>query len=294
MPFIIDQNVCVACGSCIGNCPNRAIVRRGNQIVVTGMCCDCGVCTHYCAMGAIGAGTSKAEFNHKKLDKALKDKLSLNRNIVAMKYADAVPAGVSLEEGPQFWCGICGDIFDGSGGTVFFTARASSCGGCANIGIGGIKSNREDFETALNAQVIGEGNLYAVKEILAHGRSIFPRYPKVSGGVIIGSLDQVSMPDLILFPVNGRQMCVVSTAYGFDTGELIFGYAGKSTCLMSITFPYVENRPVFTAGDHGGRTFMRLEEEEFVVCFPYRLVPGLVTNLDRTIYATASHGETPD
>jgi uncharacterized protein (DUF169 family) len=229
-----------------------------------------------------------------KLDKALKDKLSLNRNIVAMKYADAAPEGIPLEEGPQFWCGICGDIFDGSGGTVFFTAKASSCGGCANIGIGGIKSNREDFETALHAQVIGEGNLYAVKEILAQGRSIFPRYPNVSGGVIIGSLDQVSMPDLILFPVNGRQLCVISTAYGFDTGELIFGYAGKSTCLMSITFPYVENRPVFTAGDHGGRTFMRLNDEECVVCFPYRLVPGLVTTMDRTIYATASHGETPD
>jgi uncharacterized protein (DUF169 family) len=174
---------------------------------------------------------------------------------------------------------------------VFFTAKASSCGGCANIGIGGIKSNREDFETALHAQVIGEGNLYAVKEILAQGRSIFPRYPKVSGGVMIGSLDRVSMPDLILFPVNGQQLCVISTAYGFDTGELIFGYAGKSTCLMSLTFPYVENRPIFTAGDHGGRTFMRLKDEECVVCFPYRLVPGLVTNMDRTIYAMDSHGD---
>ncbi len=240
-------------------------------------------------MGAIGAGPGKAERHHKKLDKALKDKLCLRRNIVAMKYADSAPEGIPIEEGPQFWCGICGDIFDGSGGTVFFTAKASSCGGCANIGIGGITSNREDFETALGAQVIGEGNLYAVKEVLTQGRHIFPRYPKVSGGVIIGSLEQVSMPDIILFPVNGHQMCLVSTAYGFDTGELIFGYAGKSTCLMSITFPYVENRPVFTAGDHGGRTFMRLQDGELVVCFPYRLVPGMVTNLDRTVFATESH-----
>jgi uncharacterized protein (DUF169 family) len=53
---------------------------------------------------------------------------------------------------------------------------------------------------------------------------------------------------------------------------------------MSITFPYVENKPVFTVGDYGGRTFMRLQDEEFLVCLPYRLVPGLVTNLDRTVY----------
>jgi uncharacterized protein (DUF169 family) len=54
---------------------------------------------------------------------------------------------------------------------------------------------------------------------------------------------------------------------------------------MSITFPFIENKPVFTVGDHGGRTFMRLQDDELLVCLPYRLVPGLVTNLDRTVYA---------
>jgi len=285
MPFIIDHNLCVACGSCIGNCPNRAIIRRGEVVCITEMCSDCGTCLNYCAMSAIGKGTSEAELNNKKLDKVLKDKLSLKKNIAAMRYADTPPTGVTVEKGPHFWCGICGDIFEGNGSPVFFTAKASSCGGCANIGIGGIKSTREEFETVLNAQVIGEGNLYAAKEVMAKGRALFPRYPKVSGGVILGSLEQVSMPDVILFPVNGHQMCMISTAYAFDTGELIFGYAGKSTCLMSLAFPYVENKPVFTTGDHGGRTFMRLRDEEFVVCFPYRLVSGLVKNLDRTVYA---------
>jgi len=284
MPFVIDGDLCVACGSCIGNCPNRAIVRSGEQTVITNMCSDCGTCLHYCTMGAIGKGTVKVEYNHKKLNQALKEKLSLKKHVAAMKYVSKPPAEVSVEKGPHFWCGICGDVFDGDSGPVFFSAKASSCGGCANIGIGGIKSNKEDFEAALNGQVIGEGNLYANKYLLAQGRSIFPRYPKVAEGVIMGPLAQVSHPDLIIFPVNGQQMCMISTAYGFETGEVIAGYAGKSTCLMSITFPYVENKPVFTVGDYGGRTFMRLQDEEFLVCFPYRLVPGLVTNLDRTVY----------
>ena len=291
MAFIIDQNLCVACGSCIGNCPNRAIVRRGHAIVVTSMCSDCGTCIHYCSMGAIGKGKRKAELNNKKLYDALKDRLSLKKGIAAMKYANDPPEGIPVEEGPHFWCGICGDVFDGSSSPVFFTARASSCGGCANIGIGGLKSTREEFEAALNAQVIGEGNLYAAKEVMATGRSIFPRYPKVSSGVIIGSLEEMSMPDLIIFPINGHQMCMISTAFAFDTGEVISGYAGKSACLMSIPFPYVANRPVFAVGDYGGRTFMRLKDEEFVVCFPYRLVPGLVANLDRTVYANEQQNE---
>jgi hypothetical protein len=47
-------------------------------------------------MDAIGKGKIKAEFNNKILDKALKDKLSLKRHIVAMKYADKVPEGVPV------------------------------------------------------------------------------------------------------------------------------------------------------------------------------------------------------
>jgi uncharacterized protein (DUF169 family) len=53
----------------------------------------------------------------------------------------------------------------------------------------------------------------------------------------------------------------------------------------------VSNKPVFAIGDYGGRTFMRLRDEEFVVCFPHRLVPGLVANLDRTVYANEQQNE---
>jgi hypothetical protein len=31
--------------------------------------------------------------------------------------------------------------------------------------------------------------------------------------------------------------------------------------------------------------YLRLNDDEILVCIPYRLIPGLVINLDRTIYA---------
>jgi uncharacterized protein (DUF169 family)/NAD-dependent dihydropyrimidine dehydrogenase PreA subunit len=285
MPFIIDQEVCAGCGSCVGNCPNRAIIMRGDRYFITSMCCDCGVCLEYCSTDAIKKGPVRAEFDNKKINAALKEKLSLKRDIVAMKFADKVPDNVRVEEGPTFWCAICGDIFDGQGDPVFFRGVASSCGGSKNVGIGSSKVMKEDFEMVINAQVVGEGNLYATKDLLAKNRTQFPRYPKVYGGMILASLDRLSRPDIILIPVNCRQMSMISTAYSFETGDLITGYAGKSTCLMSITFPFIENKPVFTPGDHGGRTFMRLQDDEMLLCFPYRLVPGLITNLDRTVYA---------
>ena len=76
MPFVIDNDLCVACGSCIGNCPNRAIVRTGEQVVITDMCSDCGTCIHYCTMGAIGKGKDKTDFNTEILARALKEKLA--------------------------------------------------------------------------------------------------------------------------------------------------------------------------------------------------------------------------
>jgi len=290
MSFAIDQNLCVACGSCFSNCANRAIIRRGDAYLVTEMCSDCGTCTYYCPMGAIGEGKTKAEFDNKKIDKALKDKLSLKRHIVAMKYVDKAPQGIPVEDGPQFWCAICGDIFEGKGNPVFFTAPASACGGSAMIGIGSLRATKEEFTTVINEIVVGEGKLYATNNLLSKGREAFPLFPKVFGGVIIGSLEHIEMPDLILFPINGHQMCVISTAYAFDTGKIIMGYAAAPACVMTITFPFVENKPVFSIGDWGGRTRSRMKDDEIFVCFPYRLVPGLVKNMDRTIYAQGSNG----
>jgi uncharacterized protein (DUF169 family) len=120
---------------------------------------------------------------------------------------------------------------------------------------------------------------------MSKNRNMFPHFSKVYAGVVIGSLEHMRKPDLVLFPVNGHQLCMISTAYAFDTGELITGFAGKSTCLMTISTPLMQNRPVFCAGDHGGRMFMRLKDDEILVCFPFSLIPGLVKNLDRTVFA---------
>lgn len=285
MPLTINRELCAACGSCIGNCPNRAILRRNGKVYITDMCCDCGTCIRYCTVGAIEKGTARAELDTKKLDKALKKKLGLSKNIAAMKFVDKAPEGIPVEPGPHFWCGICGDIFDGQGQPLLFTAAASTCGGCANIGLGSKKVSREEFDMALDGQVIGEGNLYLNRDLIAKNRDAFPQFPEIHTGVVLGSFDLLNRPDLVIFPINGQQLCMISTAYAFETGELITGFAGKSTCLMTISTPLIQNKPVFSAGDHGGRTFMRLKDEEILICFPFSLIPGLVKNMDRTIYA---------
>ena len=285
MPFAIDQNICVSCGSCIVICPNRAIVRRGAEVIITDMCCDCGTCIRYCAVKAISPGAEKADFDNAGIDKALKKKLGLTRDIVAMKYADKAPEGFTPEEGVNFWCHICGDIFDKTGGPVFFAGENSICGGGAALGLGARMVSREDVMMVMDA-VSGMGGYFATHDLFTKARADFPKFSQIYKGLLIASLAQLAMPDVILLPVNAHQMCMLSTAYSFETGEVIQGTAGGGTCLGTVVQPFLENKPVFTCGDHGGRMHMRLRDDENLVCFPFRLVPGLLKNMDRTIYAT--------
>jgi uncharacterized protein (DUF169 family) len=234
---------------------------------------------------AIGKGKPKTDFDNKKIYKALKEKLSLKKNIAAMKYADKAPKGVPMEDGINFWCHICGDMFEGIGSPTFFTAKMSSCGGSSLIGIGSRGTGKDEFCTVVEAFVVGEGKSYASVDVWPEGRRFFPRFRRLYGGVVIGPLERVKMPDIILFPIDARQLSLISTAYTFDTGDIIRGYGGTSQCTMTVPTPLIENRPVFASGDHGGRGHMRLTDAEMVMSFPYKLVPGLIKNLDRTIYA---------
>jgi len=284
MPHIIDQHQCVKCGSCIANCPNRAIIRRGDSVIITGMCSDCGICRQHCGLHAISTGADRVVWDNLTLDKQLKERLSLSRNIVAMKFADDAPAGVAAEEGLNFWCHICGDIFEGVQDPVFFTAQNSVCGGASALGLGARSVDR-DAVLAMIEVVTGEGGYYTSNDLFTKSRSLFPKFPRVYGGLVMGPLGKIAMPDVILFPVNAKQMCMLATAYAFETGEIITGNAGGGTCLATVVIPFLENRPVFSCGDHGGRMNMRLRDEESLVCFPYRLVPGTVNNLSRTVCA---------
>ena len=285
MPFAIDHNLCASCGSCWSICKNKAVVKREGGYFVSKICCDCGTCIPYCPTGAIAAGTGQVNLDNKTLHKALKEKLGLEKDPVSMKFADKAPQGVRVEEGPHFWCALCGDIFDGNGTPVFFTAKASTCGGSAMIGVGAGKYSREEFDAAIEAEVAGEGKHFATRDEMSKARSFFPGYPKAFGGMVLASLEEMPVPDLVMLAVTGRQMSMISTAYTFDTGQIISGYMGSALCMMSVAIPYLESRPVFSCGDYSGRNFLRLGDGELITCFPYKLIPGLVKNLDRTVFA---------
>ena len=55
MAYVIGDD-CVACGSCIGECPAGAISEGEKYVIDPDACMDCGTCADVCPSGAISPG----------------------------------------------------------------------------------------------------------------------------------------------------------------------------------------------------------------------------------------------
>ena len=281
MKATINNDLCAQCMSCVSNCPYQAATQRGNKFYVSSFCTGCGNCIAFCPTGAVSVSDELIELDNQKNDAALKGLLGIKKPIVAMKYANAPLEGMETEEGPTFWCALCGNVCAEAADPIFFTAESIVCGGASLFGLGSrkVKVTKQEMHEALVAsQVVGKGRHYRTFWEMGKGRSKYPPLIKRYEGITIGPLDKVEMPDLVILPVNGDQTSRLAAAYAYDTGNIITGSAGSAGCIATST-AYVEYKPMFTCGDHGVRTYMQLDPGEILVSTPYSLVPGFVKNL---------------
>jgi len=55
MAYVISED-CIACGSCLGECPEEAILEGDIYTIDPALCTDCGSCADCCPTEAIHAG----------------------------------------------------------------------------------------------------------------------------------------------------------------------------------------------------------------------------------------------
>ncbi len=287
MRAVINHKLCAQCMSCVSSCPYDAATQRGAKFHISSFCTGCGNCIAFCPTGAISNCEEPIELDNQKNDAALRKLLGVEKPFVAMKYADKPLEGMETEEGPTFWCALCGNICAAEADPIFFTAQSIICGGASLFGLGNRRATKETMHEALAATgVIGKGRHYETMWEMAKGRNNYPPLIKRHKGIIIGPLDKVEMPDIVMLPVNGDQTSSLAAAYAYDTGNLMTGSAGSAGCIASSTC-LVEKKPLFTCGDHGVRNFMQLDPGEILVSTPYSLIPGFIKNLTTIAEVTA-------
>jgi len=212
-------------------------------------------------------------------------------NPVAVKFVaslDDIPEGVkqfgasSGERTPKsFLCAMWGDCLRGAG--PFYTIKAHQlCGG------GAISAG---FGTLLPLEVaekfmIGDGKLFGSMEALRCSmESTMPFEDGEFAAQILGPLSSMNdddlRPDVVLIvckPIQGQH---ILRAYGFDSGEIVHGIAGGSTCEMVSSYVVKTGRPTFTLGDTGGNAGLSLAPDEILLAFPYDKLETAVGNLPR-------------
>jgi uncharacterized protein (DUF169 family) len=104
--------------------------------------------------------------------------------------------------------------------------------------------------------------------------------------------EQGLLPDVVLIVCKPFQGQHILRAYGFDSGELVHGIAGGSTCAMVSGYVVRTGMPTFTLGDTGGIAGLSLAHDDILLAFPYGKLAIAVNNLDRICRASSMNRHT--
>jgi uncharacterized protein (DUF169 family) len=233
------------------------------------------------------------------LSQTLVESEGLVYNPVAVKFVTSLsdlPEGVkrfgaaSGERVPKsFLCAMWGDCLRGAG--PFYTTKAHQlCGGGAiAAGFGSLLP----LEVA-EKFMIGDGKLFGSMDALRC--SMAATDPFEDGefeAQVVGPLSAMNdgdlRPDVVLIvckPIQGQH---ILRAYGFDSGEMVHGIAGGSTCEMVSSYVVKSGRPTFTLGDTGGNAGLSLAPDELLLAFPYDKLGIAVGNLSRICRTSSMH-----
>jgi uncharacterized protein (DUF169 family) len=237
--------------------------------------------------------------NPEQMSRALVESEGLACAPIAIKFVASsadLPEGVKpfgassgVEKPKSFLCAMWGDCFRGAG--PFFTTKEHQlCGG------GAISAG---FGTLLPLEVaekfmIGDGKLFGSMEALRHSmESTQPFEDGEFGAQIVGPLARMNQdslrPDVVLIICKPFQGQHILRAYGFDSGEIVHGVAGGSTCEMVSSHVVKTGRPTFTLGDTGGNAGLSFEPDDLLLAFPYDKLDTAVRNLPRICRTSSMH-----
>ncbi|MFN3386568.1 MAG: DUF169 domain-containing protein [Candidatus Thermochlorobacter sp.] len=220
------------------------------------------------------------------LAQRIRDFTGIERDFVAIKFCPTladIPAGTLPYNGKGIYCGMWKEVSNYD--APFYTVPEDHicAGGVSYTGMGQ-KALSPKMEEVGWSMLIGEGKIYYSRESVTKCQESVPysfKKEKRFEATVMGRLEQVPEPDVVLFFCNARQLEWLCHAYSFESGELVHGLAGLSLCALVVPHPYLSGKPVFSPGDLSGRELARMSDGEMCIAFPFKDLAMIARNLYR-------------
>ena len=173
---------------------------------------------------------------NKEYAKKLKEHEGYERDIIAFKLCDEVPAGIEFYgDDVSFMCAIVAEIWQGRK-SFYITNKNVLCGGAVYAGIGNKKMTKEDFDAGMSTS-LGKNKAYADRKVMRRVNQQIPHHFKHYKYLIIGKLEDIENPDQVMIVADANRIMRLCKVYTWKTGELTHGLQGTAWCTQS--FPVV-------------------------------------------------------
>ena len=210
----------------------------------------------------------------------------IDRDFVALKFCPTlsdVPSYAVRYQGKGIYCGMWKEVSNYA--SPFYTVPDDHIcgGGTSYTGMGQKELSPKMVEHGWS-MLVGEGKIYHSRDSVTKCQESVPfsfKKEKRFEATVMGRLEQVESPDVVMFFCNVRQLEWLCHAYSFESGELVQGFAGLSLCALVVPHPYLAQKPVFSPGDLSGRELARLNEGELCMTVPFKDIDSIAKNLYR-------------
>jgi len=215
----------------------------------------------------------------------LKEDLGITKEIIAVKKMKKAPEEIPQYQGQATpgMCALVGEILREK--TIWYAT-------CENMGcfeaLTGTGTGKNLPREKYLAFMIEQNKSYPMhrdtETLVRYYDKVddFFRHPVFDGtGIVVGPLEKVDAPDLVLLFVTPHQSDILTRARAF-LGDFTRGFGGMGGCIFNIRYSFMTGDPCFSTSDTAWRMFAGLNEDELTYTFPYKKLQEIADYIKST------------
>jgi uncharacterized protein (DUF169 family) len=216
----------------------------------------------------------------------VEEKVGIKKGIISLKRAKKKPSGIEKYEGLSTLCFIMREALD-QNKVYYATTENRMCLWCVAAGMDPApgtldeESLRESLKFPVETINTFESLDVAAKAEREAAR-LFPSFEELCEGVVVGPIESVSDPEVLIIFCNPDQANLLTRAYCYVTGSFLKGYAGIGACRMFLPDAFINKELTYTISDRSWRIILKLAPDELTLITPPDKLMIMLENLDRS------------